>query len=80
MKAQWLVTRTEAGVNVTYLNLQEGKMFDCGTAVDGAMLEDIIEFAKEEGACNGDGLYLNGSLLCLIKMNGDFLGKGTYCN
>ena len=85
MKAQWLVTTTEAGVSVTYLNLLDGSVHNCGVAngppiLGLGMLSDIIEFAVNEGACNGDGLYVNGSLLMLIKLNGDYCGKGAYCN
>lgn len=78
MKAQWLLT-THNGLHLRYFNLVDNILFDCGVASGGnGTLDEIIEFAKNEGAMNGDGVYVNGSLLCIIKdTNGT---HSTYCN
>lgn len=74
MKAQWLVTHREDGINLTYRNLKDGTILDCGTVCETHNVHDFIEFAKCEGALDGDGFFLNGSLLCLIYL-GDSHGK-----
>jgi len=80
MNAKWLVSTRDDGVNLTYHNLVDGIIMDCGTTKMSSNLLDFLEFAMMEGARDGDGLFLNGLLMCTIyseEYNGT---KGAYSN
>lgn len=73
MNAKWLVSTRDDGINLTYHNLVDDIIMDCGTTKASSNLSDFLDFAMMEGAGTGDGLFVNGILMCTIH-------KGTQWN
>jgi hypothetical protein len=71
MKAKWLISTNDEGVNLTYHNLIDNVVFDCGTTKRSSNIQDFIDFALSEGAVDGDGVFVNNKLFCEIVLNGD---------
>lgn len=47
--ARWTVKETDAGLSVTYENLERGIVFDCGVCRKDTLPELILEFILAEG-------------------------------
>lgn len=78
MNAKWLVTTREDGINLTYHNLVDDIIMDCGTTKMSSNLQDFLDFALAEGAGEGDGMFLDGQLVCKIEVTND--GTRDYSN
>lgn len=67
-----MVTTRENGMNLTYHNIESDILMDCGTSQTTKSINDILKFAVIEGACQGDGLYVDGMLVCVIDVGESF--------
>jgi hypothetical protein len=76
MNAKWHMTSTGNGVNIIYHNMVDNILFNCGTASKSAVLQDLIDFALNEGGDAGDCIYLDGQLVCEILINKEY-NNGT---
>jgi hypothetical protein len=66
--AKWLLMSVNEGFKLTYHNLIDDIVFDCGFSNE-TDLDKYINFAVEEGGAAGDEILLDGNLICTILLN-----------
>lgn len=79
MNAKWLISATNNGINLTYHNLVDGIIFDCGTTNRSDSIQDFLDFAVVSGAAEGDGVFVDGVLMFTF-MEKAYGQKRPQCN